>query len=102
MIAFALLCVVVHFWFGWQAAIDEAATHDQSATMDEYVIEWVRDTFENLQSEFWQLAVQFALLAGFFEFLRVRAHEEDQEELKQRLSRIEAILRDQAGQSRQS
>jgi hypothetical protein len=101
MVVFALICVVVHFWFGWQAAIDEAATHGQSETMDQYATEWVRDTFENLQSEFWQLAVQFALLSGFFEFIRVRAHEEDQEELKQRLGRIEALLQDQVGPIRE-
>jgi hypothetical protein len=41
---------------------------------------------------FWQLAVQFALLAGFFEFIRVKAYEEDQEEMKARLERIEALL----------
>ena len=95
MVAAALVCVIVHFWFGWQAAIDEAATHGESATMGEYVVEWVRDTFENLQSEFWQLAVQFALLAGFFEFIRVKAYEEDQEVTKASLERIEALLRKQ-------
>ncbi len=60
--------------------------------MDEYVVQWVRDTFENLQSEFWQLAFQFALLAGFFEFVRVNAYEEDEEDVKQRLVRIERLL----------
>jgi len=92
MVIVALACVVAHFWFGWQAAIDEAATHGEAATTSEYLVEWLRDTFENLQSEFWQLAVQFALLAGFFEFLRVRAYEEDQEDLKARLDRIEALI----------
>lgn len=60
--------------------------------MDEYVVQWVRDTFENLQSEFWQLAFQFALLAGFLEFVRVNAYEEDEEDVKQRLERIERLL----------
>jgi hypothetical protein len=92
MVIVALICLAAHFYFGWEAAVDEAATHGQSATMSDYVVEWTRDTFENLQSEFWQLAVQFALLAGFFEFLRVRAYEEDQEEMKERLERIEALL----------
>ncbi len=92
MMGVAILCLVMHFYFGWQAAIDEAATHNESATMNEFVVQWLRDTFENLQSEFWQLAVQFALLAGLFEFLRVHAYEEDEEEMKQRLERIEALL----------
>lgn len=94
MTGIALLCLAIHFYFGWKAAIDEAATHQQSAEMSQYFIQWLRDTFENLQSEFWQLAVQFALIAGFFEFLRVRAYEEDVEEVKTQLSRIEAKLQD--------
>lgn len=81
-----------HFYTGWEAEIDEAATHGESAQMDEYVVQWVRDTFENLQSEFWQLAFQFALLAGFFELVRVNAYEEDEEDGKQRLERIERLL----------
>ncbi len=95
MVTFALICVVIHFYSGWQAAIDEAAQHQQAAVFSEYVVEWTRDTFENLQSEFWQLAVQFALLAGFFEFVRVKAYEEDQEQMKEQLRRIEVMLRQQ-------
>jgi hypothetical protein len=92
MSGFAILCLIIHFYSGWQASIDEAAMHQQNAEMSQYIVEWVRDTFENLQSEFWQLAVQFALLAGFFEFIRVKAFEEDEEDMKQRLTRIEALL----------
>ncbi len=92
MMFVAIGCLLAHFYFGWQAAIDEAATHGESATMSQFVVQWLRDTFENLQSEFWQLAVQFALLAGFFEFLRVHAYEEDEEDMKRRLERIEALL----------
>jgi hypothetical protein len=36
--------------------------------------------------------VQFAFLAGLFEFIRVRAYEEDVEEVKQQLERIESLL----------
>ena len=97
MMGFAILCLIIHFWTGWQAAIDEATQHNTTATMDEYFIQWLRDTFENLQSEFWQLAVQFALLAGFFEFIRVKAYEEDEEDVKNRLHRIEQMLIEQRG-----
>ena len=78
-VVLALVAVVLHLVFGWYAAVNEAAAHGGSAEWSEYLIQWARDTFENLQSEFWQLAVQFALLAGFFEFMRVKAYEEDQE-----------------------
>jgi hypothetical protein len=91
----ALLCVVVHYWTGWVAAVREAETQGQSISLGTHTIEWLRDTFENLQAEFWQLAVQFAMLAGFFEIIRVRAYDEDQEEIKRRLDRIEVLLHDQ-------
>ncbi len=89
MAVLAIVCLVIHFYTGWKADINEAAAHDELAQMNEYVVQWGRDTFDNLQSEFWQLAFQFALLAGFFEFVRVKAYEEDEEDVKQRLERIE-------------
>jgi len=92
MAVLALVFVVIHFYTGWEADVDEAAMHGQTAVLSDYVVQWVRDTAENLQSEFWQLAVQFALLAGLFEFMRVHAYEEDEEDVKQRLQRIEAQL----------
>ena len=92
MSVLALICVAVHLWTGWETAVDEAATHGTSEEWSSYMISWLRDTFENLQSEFWQLAVQFALLAGFFEFMNVRAHEEDMEVIKTQANRIEAKL----------
>jgi hypothetical protein len=90
----ALVCLLIHLWLGWNAAVQEAATHGTKETWGNYLVEWARDTFENLQSEFWQLAVQFALLAGLFEAISVRAYEKDQEEIKVQLDRIEQRLRD--------
>jgi Tfp pilus assembly protein PilN len=95
----AVVCLAAHFFTGWQAAMNDSAMHQQSAEFNQYVVEWFRDTFENLQSEFWQLAVQFALLAGLFEAIRVHAFEEDEEDLKQRLERIETLLQERAGHS---
>lgn len=84
----------------WEAVIDEAATHHERAVFSDYFMQRMRDTAENLQSEFWQLAVQFALLAGFFEFMRVHAYEEDEEDVKQRLMQIEALLNEQRSDPR--
>ncbi|HYI25465.1 MAG TPA: DUF6766 family protein [Thermomicrobiales bacterium] len=92
----AIVCLGLHFWLGWDAAVEEAATHGTTENWSSYLVEWGRDTFENLQSEFWQLAVQFALLAGLFEAIAVHAYEKDQEEIKAQLNRIEAALRDNA------
>lgn len=90
----AIVCLIIHFWTGWDAFVQESASHQEKALWGDYFIVWLRDTFENLQSEFWQLAVQFALLAGFFSVIRVKAYEEDEEDVKQRLIRIEQVLQD--------
>jgi len=92
MTLLALIALSLHFGFGWYAAVDEAEAHGQSADMSAYVIEWARDTFENLQSEFWQLAVQFALLAGLLRWIGVRAYEEDVEDVKKEIAEIKALL----------
>lgn len=92
MIVLALAAMAVHFWTGWRVHVDASATRGEEALLVDHLVLWARDTFENLQSEFWLLAVQFALLAGFFRFMGVGAYEEDLEDLKQRLNRIEAQL----------
>ncbi|MEJ7839608.1 MAG: hypothetical protein WKF81_12380 [Thermomicrobiales bacterium] len=86
----ATVCLIMHFWTVSEAAVNDAAMHGTTETLSSYFVDWSRDTFENLQSEFWQLAVQFALIAGFFEFINVRAYEEDVEETKTKLDRLES------------
>ena len=92
----AVVALLLHLGFGWYAAMNEAAAHGQSAEWGEYIIQWARDTFENLQSEFWQLAVQFALLAGLFKWLGVRAYEDDVEDVKKQLSEVKEMLEERA------
>ncbi len=99
MLVLALICLALHYYFGLLAFQHEAQAHSQVPNVAEYRIEWVRDVFENLQSEFGQLFFQFLLLAGALEFLRVYAFEKDQEEVKKsqketnaRLDRIERSL----------
>lgn len=91
-VVLALIAVGLHLVFGWYAAVNEAEAHGTSAEWGEYLIQWARDTFENLQSEFWQLAVQFALLAGLFRWMGVWAYEEDLEEVKSELAEIKEML----------
>jgi hypothetical protein len=92
MLALALGCLLAHFVFGWQAFQAEAQEHNTSAVWSEYLIQWGRDVFENLQSEFIQLFFQFLLLAGAFKVIKVHVYEEDVEELRQQLTRIEERL----------
>lgn len=89
MAALAVLCMGWHFGLGWTAFQQEAAAHDEATVIGDYLIEWGRDTFENLQSEFWQLAVQFLVLAGVLKVVGLQAYEEDQEQIKSRLDYID-------------
>jgi hypothetical protein len=93
MLAFGLLSLLVHFVFGWNAFQNEAAEHGSSAQWGDYFVTWIRDVFENLQSEFIQLFFQFLLIAGAFKFIQIHAYEEDIEELRQQLTRIEGKLK---------
>ena len=92
MAVIAIIFLILHFWSGWEAFVDEAAAQQQKALWSEYLVVWARDTVENLQSEFWQLAVQFALLAGFFRFMGIQAYEDDIEKQNERLKRMEAKI----------
>jgi hypothetical protein len=86
----AAIFLALHFVFGWDAYQQDAIDLGQSANMADYRIAWARDTLENLQSEFWQLAVQFALLAGVLKWIGLQAHEEDQEKVKQGIGEIKS------------
>jgi hypothetical protein len=96
----AIIFLVLHFWTGWEAFVNEEASQGQTAEWSQYLIVWARDTVENLQSEFWQLAVQFALLAGLLRVIGVTAYEEDEEDVKDRLTRIEETLNSLANTTR--
>jgi len=92
MLGLAIFSLALHFAFGWNAFQREAESNQSTAAFGPYLVTWGRDVFENLQSEFIQLFFQFLLLAGFFRALGIRAYEEDVEEVKQRLDRVERSL----------
>ena len=85
MVALAGSSVILHLVLGWNAYQNE---HGPVVSAAEYLVEWGRDTFENWQSEFVQLAVQFALLAALFERLGVKVYEKDVEDIKDSLRDI--------------
>ncbi len=64
-IGFFLVSLVLHWWFGWQAYINESLQHGAQPQWNEYSLEALRDTFENWQSEFLQLLWQVVGLAYF-------------------------------------
>ena len=92
MLGLGIVCLSLHYWFGWQAYIAEQQEHGSTAIITSYLTVWARDVFENLQSEFLQLFFQFLLLAGAFRYFRIQAYEEDVEEVKAQLTRLEGLL----------
>ena len=55
-----------HWIFAWFAFVQEQIAHGQPIIASEYLVEVLRDTFENWQSEFLQLMWQVAGLAYLF------------------------------------
>ena len=92
MLSLGIISLVIHFTLGWNAFQNDAQDHQTTAKWADYFVSWGRDVFENLQSEFIQLFFQFMLIAGFFKFIQIHAYEEDIEELRTMLNRIEGKL----------
>jgi hypothetical protein len=83
----------LHWWFGWKAYVDEAATHSQFPELNSYIMQMLRDTFENWQSEFLQLLWQVVGLA-YFLYLGSPSSKESGDRLE---AKIDALIRLKAG-----
>lgn len=57
-IGFLIISLIGHWVFGWFAYVSEQSLHQAPVETSGYVIEMLRDTFENWQSEFLQLLWQ--------------------------------------------
>ena len=62
-LAFFAFSIAGHWIFGWFAYVNDARAHAQVPNTGDYLVEILRDTFENWQSEFLQLLWQVAGLA---------------------------------------
>lgn len=62
-VGFFLISLVGHWLFGWYAYVNEQQAHAQPVLMSDYLVEMMRDTLENWQSEFLQLLWQVGGLA---------------------------------------
>lgn len=62
-LAFFLLSLCGHWYFGWKAFTNEQQAHQQPVLVSDYLTEMMRDTMENWQSEFLQLMWQICGLA---------------------------------------
>ncbi|HVM22730.1 MAG TPA: DUF6766 family protein [Sphingomicrobium sp.] len=88
-VSFFLGSLLLHWYFGWKAFVDEAQAHAQVPQFAPYLNEMLRDTFENWQSEFLQLMWQVIGLAYFLYIGSPSSKEnDDRAEVK-----LDAILR---------
>jgi hypothetical protein len=58
--------LIGHWVFAWYAFVEEQLTHGEAVEMSSYLVQVIRDTLENWQSEFLQLMWQVAGLAFLF------------------------------------
>ena len=88
-LGFFIVSLIGHWLFGWFAYVDEQAAHAQPVAASGYLVEMMRDTLENWQSEFLQLLWQVGGLA-FLLFLGSPASKEGSDRME---AKLDAILR---------
>jgi hypothetical protein len=93
-ILFFLISIAGHWYFGWQAFLNDATEHGQVPRFNDYAIELARDTFENWQSEFLQLLWQVVGLA-YFLYVGSPASKENDDRLE---AKVDALIRMQGGE----
>ena len=93
-LAFFLGSLLLHWYFGWNAFVEEQTSHGQTPETGAYLNEMMRDTFENWQSEFLQLLWQVVGLA-YFLYLGSPASKENDDRLEVKL---DAVLRAVGGE----
>ena len=92
-LAFFVVTLALHWYFGWRTFQDEARQHGEAPEIAQFVIEMGRDTFENWQSEFLQLLWQVVGLA-YFLYLGSPSSKENDDRLE---AKIDELLRLQGG-----
>jgi hypothetical protein len=87
-LAFFLLSLAGHWMFGWFSFVAEQAQHGQPVDVSGYVVQMMRDTLENWQSEFLQLLWQVGGLA----FLLYVGSPQSKEGDDRKEAKLDAIL----------
>ena len=90
-LGFFLVSLGLHWYFGYQAHVQEAEQHGQQVEVAGYLNEMMRDTFENWQSEFLQL-FSFVTLAALYVHKGSAESKDGEEVLQASLRRIEEHL----------
>jgi len=94
-VGFFLVALALHWLFGWYAYQDEAIQHGSSADPSGYLVEMMRDTMENWQSEFLQLLWQVVGLA-YFLYVGSPSSKENDDRLE---AKIDALIRITGGEN---
>lgn len=94
-LAFFLISLALHWYFGWEAFADEERQHGQQPEMAGYLTIMMRDTFENWQSEFLQLLWQVVGLA-YFLYLGSPSSKENDDRLE---AKVDALLKLQGAEN---
>lgn len=87
-LGFFLVSFLLHWYFGWQSYVAEAAALGQLPEQSEYLNQMLRDTFENWQSEFLQLLWQVVGLA-YFLYLGSPSSKENDDRVE---AKVDALL----------
>ena len=85
-----------HWVFSWFAYVDEQEALGQSVEVSGYVIQTLRDTLENWQSEFLQLIWQVAGLAVLLHVGSPQSREGDERKEEKLDSILRAVYHDKA------
>ena len=88
-LGFLFISIFGHWLFGWFAYVDEQQTHGAAVEVGGYVVELLRQTFENWQSEFLQLLWQ---VVGLTILLYVGSPQSKESEDRSE-AKLDAILR---------
>ena len=92
-LGFLVISLVGHWLFCWYAYADEQRALGQSVETGGYLVEMLRDTFENWQSEFLQLLWQVVGLA-YFLYVGSPSSKENDDRTE---AKLDALLRICAG-----
>jgi hypothetical protein len=88
-LALFLFSIIGHWTFGWYAFINEQQEHNQPIEVNQYLIQAMRDTLENWQSEFLQLIWQVTGLAFLWHIGSPQSKEGDD----RKEEKIDALLK---------
>lgn len=96
-LALFVLSVVGHWVFAWFAYVEEQLAHGEAIEFSGYLVETLRDTLENWQSEFLQLVWQVAGLALLWHVGSPQSKEGDDRK-EEKLDRILAAVDPEGGE----